>query len=139
MISCNSDKNAEETNLALVKNYFKAINSGDTLSVDNLVSANFTKINNDKLSDKKGYILFKESIKSHIKNNKVYKFIIEDIIAGNNKVTVRWQWESINIKPGGEKPVISKGISIFEIQEGKIDKLWQAFDLLGFNNQLEIN
>jgi len=55
-----------------------------------------------------------------------------------NKVTVRWRWESINIKYGEEKRVTSQGISIFEVRNGKIDKLWQAFDILGFNKQLGI-
>ncbi len=137
--SCNSDSTKEEANVELVKKYYYAVNNKDTSSADNFVSANFTKINNDKVADQKGPILLSESIKDHMENNTEYKFTIDDIYSNKNKVTVRWRWESINIRYGEEKRVTSQGISVFEIKNGKIDVLWQAFDLLGFNRQLGIN
>lgn len=139
VLSCNSDSSKEEANVELVKKYYNAVNNKDTSSVNNLVSANFTKINNDKVADKKGPTLLSDSIKDHIANNKEYQFIIDDIYSKKNKVTVRWRWESINIKYGNEKRVTSQGISVFEINNEKINVLWQAFDLLGFNKQLGIN
>jgi limonene-1,2-epoxide hydrolase len=138
IMSCEYGSTIEETNINMVKKYYKTVNSKDTALVANLVSESFTKTNNNKEAEIKGPRLLSESIKTHIRNNKEYKFIIDDIFSTRNKVTVRWRWESINIKFGEEKKVKSQGISIFEIKNGKIDNLKQAFDILGFNKQLGI-
>lgn len=136
--SCKPEVKNNQRNIELVEKYYSAVNSGDMTSASKIVTEDFSKVNNDKRSELIGSALMVKSIEDHIKNNKVYKFIIEDIFASENKVAVRWKWESINIKQGTEKPVISQGISVFEIKNKKINKLLQAFDLLGFTKQLGI-
>ena len=139
VISCNSSPTHEDGNVLVVRKYYNAVNGKNASSADQLVTENYTKINNDKLADKNGPALLSQSIKEHIRNNKDYRFIIEDIYSYKDKVTVRWRWESINIQYGKERKVTSQGISIFKIRDDKIDTLWQAFDILGFNKQLGVN
>lgn len=134
---CKYLANSQDENINKVKSYYLKVNKSDTLNLGVIVSNDFIKINNDKIFDKTGVELLKESIINHKQSNSEYEFVINDIFSERNKVAVRWTWKSINIKSGVEKPVISKGISIFEIENGKIVKLWQSFDLLSFTKQLK--
>ena len=137
--SCKSIDEFNQKDIRVVKEYYKAVNTGDISNANDIVTKDFTKINNDKKFDETGIDLFVNSILNHKKDNKEYKFIIEDIFGSNDKVSVRWSWESINIKSGTEKKVISQGIAIFELKNNKIDKLWQGCDLLGLTKQLSSN
>ena len=139
VFSCKTNESNNQNNIQVVKDYYEAVNTGGVSKAKDLVTENFTKINNDNKFDETGLALFVNSIKNHQRDNKEYEFIIEDIFGGNDRVSVRWRWESINIKSGIEKKVLSQGIAIFQLKNGKIDKLWQGFDLLGFTKQLSDN
>lgn len=134
--ACGSKITEEEKNKALVLQYYEAINLGRADFAETLISDNFVKYNNDTNSEKRGPLVFIESIENHQQNNIDYLFLVEDIIAEKNKVSVRWTWKSTNIRYVQPTEIISQGISIFEIEKGKITKLWQGFDVLGFNKQL---
>jgi ketosteroid isomerase-like protein len=140
LTSCEIPNSRTEGNVSLVRSYFEdGINRGDTAVADALLTADFVKYNNGMKTSGMGPSVLKDAIESHKKNNADYRFTVEDIFADGDKVAVRWQWRSTNIKYGAPKEVTSHGISIFTIREGKIAELWQAFDLLSFNKQLEIN
>ena len=139
VVSCYGNDSCDQNNIELVKKYYKAVNSGNVSNPNEIVTESFTKINNDKKFDETGIQLFVNSIRNHQRDNKEYKFIINDIFGNNDKVSVRWTWESINIKSDTEKRVVSQGIAIFEIKNHKINKLWQVFDLLDFTKQLTTN
>ena len=134
--ACGTIITEEEKNTALALQYYEAINLGRVDFAETLVSDNFVKINNDIASEKRGPIVLIESIENHKQNNIDYLFTVEDIIAEKSKVSVRWAWKSTNVKYGRPTEVISQGISIFEINKNRIIKLWQGFDILGFNKQL---
>lgn len=124
-------------NSEVVRRYFEeAINQGNMDIADHLVATNFVKHNNDITSVVTGPELLRTAIRTHKENNTDYRFVIQDIYATNDKVTVRWIWHSTNIKYGTPREVISQGISIFRLEDGKISELWQAFDIQGFNKQL---
>jgi steroid delta-isomerase-like uncharacterized protein len=65
----------------------------------------------------------------------------EDLIAEGDKVTMRYGWrgtqkgELMGIPPTG-KPVITSGISILRVANGKIAEQWDNFDNLGMLQQL---
>lgn len=121
----------------LVRLYFEeGINQGNVNVADEILASNFVKYNNGAKSEEVGPDVLKQAITSHITNNTEYKFHIEDLLAEGDKVAVRWQWRSINVKYGKPKEVISQGISIFYFEDGKIEELWQAFDVWTFNKQL---
>jgi predicted ester cyclase len=68
-------------------------------------------------------------------------FVIDDIVAEDDKVTVRSTWEGTHkgqyfgIAPTGKK-VTQPGISIYRITGGKLIEMWSAFDQLGLMQQL---
>ncbi len=137
--ACSNDETAREANELLVQRYFyEAMNQGDFDLADEIIASDFVKHNNNLTSLGRGPVLLKQAIKSHIENNTEYKFVIEEIISEGDKVTVRWVWRSKNKKYGDLKKVVTPGISIFRIEEGKIAELWQAFDLLSFYEQVGV-
>ena len=67
----------------------------------------------------------------------------EDLIAEGDKVTMRYGWcgthkgELMGIPPTG-KQVVTSGISILRVTNGKIAEQWDNFDNLGMLQQLGI-
>jgi steroid delta-isomerase-like uncharacterized protein len=67
----------------------------------------------------------------------------EDLIAEGDKVTMRYDWrgthtgELMGIPPTG-KQVITSGISILRVANGKITEQWDNFDNLGMLQQLGV-
>jgi steroid delta-isomerase-like uncharacterized protein len=70
-----------------------------------------------------------------------YKDTLEDIIAADDKVVVRWtfrgthQGEFLGV-PATNKLATTHGTSIFRISAGKIKDDWTNIDLLGLLQQL---
>lgn len=71
------------------------------------------------------------------------QIIPEDLIAEGDKVTMRYGWrgthkrELMGIPPTG-KQVITSGISILRVANGKIAEQWDNFDNLGMLQQLGV-
>ena len=68
-------------------------------------------------------------------------YTVEDMIAENNRVTIRWKWEGTQVGsfrgfPATHNHVISTGIGIFQIDEDKITRSWLQIDQLGFLQQI---
>ena len=69
------------------------------------------------------------------------KITVEDIIAEENKVAVRWigdathQGKFMRIEPTAKK-VVMTGVSFVYIMDGKILEEWSEMDLLGVMQQL---
>ena len=67
----------------------------------------------------------------------------EDLIAEGDKVTMRYAWrgthkgELMGIPPTG-KQVVTSGISILRIANGKIAEQWDNFDNLGMLQQIGV-
>jgi steroid delta-isomerase-like uncharacterized protein len=67
----------------------------------------------------------------------------EDLIAEGDKVTMRYDWrgshkgELMGIPPTG-KQVITSGISILRVVNGKIAEQWDSFDNLGMLQQIGV-
>jgi len=123
-------------NIQLVEQYFKALNNKDTTLCDSIVTTDFTKSSNGHIEDGTGSKVLKNAIKYHSANNSEYKYTVEDIFASDQRVGVRWRWKSTNIKTGEPRPINITAMSIFEISDNKISRLWQAFDMRDFNEQL---
>jgi predicted ester cyclase len=126
----------QDDNIELVNKYFDALNNKNIELCDSIVTTDFKKSSNGKTEDEIGPAVLKKAIKMHSTNNSEYKYNIEDIFASEEMVGVRWRWNSINIKTGEPKPINITAISVFEIKENKISRLWQAFDMGDFNRQL---
>ena len=132
-ITCNAQS---VENIQLAEQYFEALNNKNLALCDSIVTADFTKSSNGRIENGTGPEVLKNAIKNHSKNNSEYQYTVEDIFASDRRVGVRWRWKSINIKTGEPKPINITAMSIFEISDSKISRLWQAFDMAAFNGQL---
>ncbi len=137
LLTITACKNIEDDNIELVKKYYEALNTKNNSLCDSIVTVNFKKSSNGNPEDGMGPEVLKNAIKYHSQNNSEYKYAVEDIFASENRVGVRWRWNSINIKTGQPKPINITAMSVFEIVDGKISRLWQAFDMGDFQRQLE--
>jgi len=61
----------------------------------------------------------------------------EDEIAEGDRVVIRWSLTGTAQVEAGGVPVTVTGIDIFRITDGQLAELWQHFDELGLNQQLE--
>jgi len=133
MCGCNP---VDSRNIDLVNQYYSALMSGDSSIAENILSRNFTKINNGNSEEPVGPGVLNKSIRNHQRRNSEYAYIIEEIFADEKFVAVRWRWKSINIKTGSPKVMDIPGLAIFQIVSGKIEQQWQSFDMAMFERQL---
>lgn len=127
----------ESDNIILTKKYYEALNQKNESLCEEIVTEDFKKINNGNTEEETGPAVLLKAIKTHSTNNLEYKYTVEDIFASENRVGVRWRWNSINVKTGEPKPINITAMSVFEIEGGKISRLYQAFDMGDFQRQLE--
>ncbi len=70
------------------------------------------------------------------------RFTVNDLIAENDKVVVRWTWHCthtgnyIEIPPTGKKISVD-GIAIYRIENDKIVERWVQLDINGMMKQME--
>jgi predicted ester cyclase len=88
-----------------------------------------------------------EGLKAIVKKNndsfEGWSFTIHELFAEGDKVIARWSATGIHAKsfmgePSTGEEVHLKGISIYEIQKGKIVKDWVEADYVGFLTQLGV-
>ena len=72
------------------------------------------------------------------------RFTVNDLIAENDKVVVRWTWHCthtgnyIEIAPTGKKISVD-GIAIYRIENDQIVERWVQLDINGMMKQMEDN
>jgi acid phosphatase class B len=134
--SDNKKLNTSE-NVEIVTKFFEeGHNKQNPELADMIIADNYVKYNNGYKVDGEGPQVLKDAINMHITNNNRFRFIISETISEEEKVVARWRWEAENIKFGKPINVTAEGMSIFYIKNGKIEKLWQVFDLYDFFKSL---
>ncbi len=68
---------------------------------------------------------------------------IEDLVAADDKVVVRWSWKgtnknSFNGFPATGKEVTNSAIAIYQLKAGKVVQAWMQSDRLGFLEQIGV-
>jgi len=69
------------------------------------------------------------------------KISVEDVIAENDKVAIRWRatgtlkGDGLGLKPT-DRPMSVTGMSIVRVRDGMIVEGWNNFDVLGMHQQL---
>ena len=131
-----------EENKAIARKWNDEIyDKGNPAAVDELYATNFVAKNPPA-----GVVRDRESYKQENVTNVRASFAdihctIEDMVAEEDKVAVRWSWrgthkgEFMGIAPTG-KQVTMTGITILRIEGGKIVEEWGEADNLGFMQQL---
>ena len=130
-----------EQNKALVRRLFLECFSGGHLHViDEIVSPEFEFVYPNTPPGIEG-------LKAIIKKNNAtftgWSFEVHQLLAEDDRVVAQWSGTGVHAKSFlGETPtqkrVTLKGISIYQIKEGKIHKDWVEPDNLGFLTQLGV-
>jgi predicted ester cyclase len=64
------------------------------------------------------------------------QFTVEDAVADDDRVALRWRARGTAIGPSGPLPVEISGLSFARIEDGKATRIWDAWDKLGLLQQL---
>ena len=131
---------------AIAQRYWALWNTGNLDSVEEILAPNYVHHDGAGAVERGT-----ENIKRHIPRFRTafpdLRFVLEDVCADENKVTVRWTAHgthrgdialaSRHIPPTG-KQVTFFGIDIFHITDGKIGEVWRSWDRLGLLQQLGV-
>jgi steroid delta-isomerase-like uncharacterized protein len=131
-----------EANKALVRRYYDEVHTGRNYDlIDQLVAPDFKE--HDPLPGQgPGRQGIKDRERSLAENLDV-TFNIEDLIAEDDKVVVRWRnrgthvGEFLGIPPTG-KGFSIEGINIYRVEDGKLAEGWNVADVFGQLLQLGV-
>ncbi len=87
---------------------------------------------------------YADHIKSFLEMYGTFSFEITEIIAGENKVYVRWKQvgkhlTEIDGYKATQLPLIEYASAVYRLEKGKIMEYWIQIDRLGFEEQLKRN
>ena len=128
-------------NKAIVRRLLEeAAGKGNQAVADELISDDFIDHNAlpgltpDSEGFKKSFVSFRSAAPD-------LEYIIEDMIAEDDKVVVRWKVKGTQTGEMAGIPATGKslevtGVDIFRVEKGKIVELWLVWDQLGMMQQL---
>jgi predicted SnoaL-like aldol condensation-catalyzing enzyme len=126
-------KSVAEKNKELVTRFIdEAYNYRNMETVDELVDSNYVEHTNGVTA--KSSDIIKQTVAWLGDEAPDFKLVVDDIIAENDLVTVRWIYSGFNEK--FEKQIIIHGVYICRCEDGKIVGGWQIFDNLSRHQQL---
>jgi predicted ester cyclase len=118
--------------------YQDCINAGRLDLLDDLISIKFAGPNGQK-----GPSGFASGIQELQAGFPDIHFTLEDLVAEEDRVVVRWRWEgnhtgSFRGLPPMQKRVNNTGIVIYQIDHGKVIRAWVETDRLGALQQMGV-
>jgi steroid delta-isomerase-like uncharacterized protein len=118
------------------KLYNEGFNTGDVDLMKALVADDFQGSRGEKGPDE-----FVASIASLRKGFPDVRFTIEDLIAEEDRVAVRWRFEATHSGPFAGTPATGKAVTqtanvIYQLRDGRITRAWQQVDRLGLLQQI---
>lgn len=125
-MSCNTSQVQIEQNIEIAKQIIEAYNSQDVSKIDDLVAENYAHHWNTQEKRKTGPEVIKEDIKWQWQFASDVKFTIEDIVANENNVTLRFIYEGAFESLG--KKASAPGIILARFESGKLIESWIVFD-----------
>ena len=134
-----SMENQMERNKATVRKLYEEIlNTGKLDRLNGIISEEYTGIRGEK-----GATGFAETVNSIRLGFPDIKWTVEDLIAEDSKVVVRWTWKGTNTGsfrgfPPSNKQVSDNAIAIYQFQGDKIIKAWIQSDRLSFLQQIGV-
>jgi steroid delta-isomerase-like uncharacterized protein len=137
--STNTARQVEQENLSLGRRVFGEIYGGGKVDlVDQLYSEDFV---DDSPGGGKGRELIKDAVTAFHKAIPDLRIDIEDAFAVNDKVVLRYtargtQTGPYSDSPASGKPVTARGITIFQVVNGRIKMEWTEYDRLGVLRQI---
>lgn len=144
----NQRQSIEELNKAIVSNMIdEAINNQNFDLIDQILSPDFIRYSQSMppgLQEIKGIDTYKGFIKDHFKAFPNYEEELVQMIAENNKVFIITKGTGRNTGILGKIPPTNKELTImnfglFELENGKIVKMWVSWDNLDMQRQLGLS
>jgi steroid delta-isomerase-like uncharacterized protein len=132
-----------EENVALMRRWFKEVwNEGRVQTIYDLMAENVIGIGQDapgiEIRSPADFVALYNRLRGAFPD---IKFTLEDIFGVDDKVVVRWSaamthtGDHLGI-PATDKPVRITGITIAQIEKGKITRGWDNWDQLAMAQQL---
>jgi steroid delta-isomerase-like uncharacterized protein len=124
-------------NKAAIRNLYEGILNTRKLDLLNeIISEDYTGVRGEK-----GPRGFADNVSTIISAFPDIKWTIEDLMADNDKVIVRWTWEGTNKNPfrglpASGKKVHDHAIAIYQFSGEKVTYAWIESDRLGFLQQI---
>jgi steroid delta-isomerase-like uncharacterized protein len=126
----------DQNERTIARLYDECLNRGQLDLVPDLVSADYVGAQGERGAD--GFRQIVAALRSGVPD---IHFTVEDVIASGDRVVARTSWTGTQtgpmrgIPPSG-RHVINTGISIFQLRDGKIVRVWMETDRLGFLQQI---
>ena len=143
----NQSQSIEDKNKALISNMIEeGINNQNFELFDEILSPDYIRYSQSAppdLEELKGIDTYKGFIKDHFKAFPDYREEIVQMIAEANKVFIITKGTAKNTGPIGDMPPTNKELTImnfglFELENGKVVKMWVSWDNLAMQRQLGI-
>jgi steroid delta-isomerase-like uncharacterized protein len=132
-----------EENVALMRRWFKEVwNEGRVQTIYDLMAENVIGIGQDapgvEIRSPADFVALYDRLRGAFPD---IKFTLEDIFGVDDKVVVRWSAAMTHTgdhlgMPATNKPVRITGITIAQIEKGKITRGWDNWDQLAMMQQL---
>jgi steroid delta-isomerase-like uncharacterized protein len=126
-----------EDNIKIGRMYVEGLNAGNpdpSLFAEGFVYNNPQGVQMDFNGAMQVMQLFNTALPDHSTE-------VKDEIASDDRVVYRWETRGTHngdffgIPPTG-KPLLSRGMTIMRIEDGKIAEIWEAIDILGLMQQM---
>jgi len=133
-----ADKQTEYNKDIAIKVFSEVYGAGKIDLINELFADDFV---DDSPGGGRGHAFVKSSVTDFRTAFPDLHFELEDIFAANDKVVVRYATSGTQRGPLGQflpsgKPVHVRGISIFQVTDGKIKREWTEYDQLGLMRQI---
>jgi steroid delta-isomerase-like uncharacterized protein len=118
--------------------YEEGINGGDATVLARLVAEDYEGGDGERGADGFGAIV--SGLRSAFPD---IRFVVDDLVAEGDRVTIRWSWTGTFDKPfrglaPTGKPVSQSGIVIYQLRDGKVVRSWRETNRLGFLQQVGV-
>ena len=126
----------EQRKAAIRHLYEDCLNTGRLEFLDQIVAEDYVGPD-----DQRGPSGFAATIQGLRQGFPDIQWTIEDLVAEDDKVSIRWSWQGTHLgtfrgNPASGKRVTNSAIAIYQFRDGQIVHVWMQTDRLGFLQQI---
>lgn len=123
-----------------IDTFYKVYNEGAYELWNEALAENYTaEVNGHLIPDRDVGLGFVKTFRSGFPD---LHYSVDEALVAGDKVTTRWTARGTHAgeffgNPATQRQITMLGITVFEVADGKIVKLWNVWDLAGLLNQLK--
>jgi steroid delta-isomerase-like uncharacterized protein len=128
-----------EKNKEIVRKIYEdCLNTGKVELLDQFVAEDYVGV-----AGQIGPVAFAGLIKELRQGFPDIQWTVEDLLAEEDRVMVRWKWQGTHLGafrgfPVSQKCFVSTAIVIYQLRDNKVVQAWMENDRLGFLQQMEV-